>query len=246
MDTYRTEEEQIDAIKKFIADDGAKVVAAIVVVIASYFGYQFWQKDQQANIEIASIYYSELSMAATAEQSVSEENRSRFDSAFIKLLAEFPESIYASYATLHKAKLEVEAGELDKATQSLQWVVDTKANDELVALAILRLAKVKAEQGDLDKALALLQTNAGPFTSAYEESKGDIYIAQNNLSEALIAYKKAKASQKNPVGFSDRMLDMKIESLDQSNQNKLFPVSGIAVNSEASSVAGSETTELED
>lgn len=227
MDTYRTEEEQIAAIKKFAGEHGVKVITAIVAAIALFFGVQNWMASQQQNKEEASLYYNELSTAATAGQEMTADNRSKFDAAYAQLMSEFPKTIYASYAALFKAKLDVEEGELDKAEQSLQWVVDAAFNDYVTSLAVLRLARVKSAAGQYEKALTLLASNPGPFSSAYEEAKGDVYVLQGNMSDALIVYKKAESLKEPGASFSGQLLKMKIESLDNSQQDKLFPKSGV-------------------
>ncbi|NRB37480.1 MAG: tetratricopeptide repeat protein [Pseudomonadales bacterium] len=223
MDTYRTEEEQIAAIRKFAGEHGVKIITAIVVAIALFFGVQNWQKSQLQSKENASFLYNELSTAITAGSDMTAENRSAFDVAYASLMADHSGSIYASYASLFKAKLDVEAGELTKAEQSLQWVVDANFNKNITALAVLRLARVKSANGQRDVALGLLAKDAGPFTSAYEEAKGDIYLLQDKNPEALIAYKKAQDLKAQGMSMGSQMLKMKVEALDDSQQDKLFP-----------------------
>ncbi len=229
MDVYRTEEEQIEAIKKYMADYGSKIVLAIVACIALFFGYQTWEKKQQASLDTVSMYYNELTESFGAGVNITDEDRARFDAAFAKLLSEYPKTIYASYASLHKAKLDVENAEFDKAVQSLQWVIDAAVNSELVALANLRLARVEFARGNVDQGLSLLQKDAGPFAAEYEEAKGDMLLDKGQVNEALVAYKKSQALQKEAGAYPNRILEMKVESLEASDKSKLFPVSQVDV-----------------
>ena len=222
MDTYRTEEEQIAAIRKFAVENGLKVITAIVVAIALFFGIQNWQQSQFQSKENASVLYNELSTAAAAEAQMTADNHQTFDAAYATLMADYGESVYASYASLLKGKLEVQAGELAKAEQSLQWVVDANVDAAIKSLAVLRLARVKAANGQRDEALSLLAQDAGPFVAAFAESKGDILLMQDKKDEALAAYKLAQAQKEPGMTMSGQMLKMKIESLDNTQQDKLF------------------------
>ncbi len=228
MDTYRTEEEQIAAIRKFAAENGAKVLAVIVAAIALFFAVQNWQQSQQKNKENASLLYSELSTAATAGASMTDENKAIFDAAYEQLMSEYGDSLYASYASFFKAKMSVEAGELDAAEMSLQWVVDANVNKDVTALAVLRLARVKASNEKREAALVLLSGDAGPYSAAFAEAQGDIYITQGDDENALIAYKKADAAQTPGFSLSAQMLKMKIESLDKTQQDKIFALQPVA------------------
>ena len=230
MDTYRTEEEQIAAIKKFAAQHGTKVIAAVVAAIALFFAVQNWQTSTQQSKENASFLYSELSAAVVAGKDMTDENQQAFDTAYAAIMSEHKATVYASYASFFKAKLDVEAGELEKAEQSLQWVVDANTNADIKALAILRLARVKAANKKQDEALALLKNKSASFSAAFAEAQGDIYLQQEKNDEALSAYKKSKELKGTSFDMASQMLTMKIESLDHSQQEKLFPVdAGVAV-----------------
>lgn len=234
MDTYRTEEEQIAAIKNFVNKNGVKVLTAIIAAIALFFAVQGWQKSQLASKENASALYNELSTAVTAGADMTTENRAVFDQAYAQLMSDYAQTVYASYAALYKAKLDVDAGDLSKAEQSLQWVVDENFNEDLKALAVLRLARVKSAAGDKDAALALLAQNPGSFAAAYEEAKGDIFLLLEKKDEALVAYKKADSLKEPGFNMSSQMLKMKIEALDNSQQDKLFPINpSVASDAEA-------------
>lgn len=224
METYRTEEEQIEAIKKFVGDHGSKVLAVLVLSIGSFFGFQHWQQSEQQKLDTASGYYADLSTAATASAELSAADQKKFDDAYGKLLAEFPQSVYASYAALHKAKLAVAKNELDNAAEALQWAIDANAAKDVVTLANLRLARVELARGNLDKAAQLLNKQGGAFEYAYQITKGDVLVAQGKNAEALTAYKKAQTLQPENAQFSSQVLTIKIDSLEAGDTSKLFPV----------------------
>ncbi len=224
MDVYRTEEEQIEAIKKFFAEYGWKVVAAILVAVALYMGYHAWRHSQQTARDTASLYYDKLSESLKSSQDPTGEGRKQFDEAYAKLLEEYPSSIYASYAALHKARLDMLKPDLDAARKSLEWVVGAAVNANVTALARLRLARVEFAAGKTDRALELLSQEAGPYAADYAELKGDILVSGNKLPEALVEYKKALTSGGEAGKGTNKLLEMKIEDLSGADESKLYPV----------------------
>lgn len=227
VDIYRTEQEQIEAIKKFFHKNGTSLLIGFVVLVVGFFGYQTWVSKQQASAAEASRYYNELRSLAEPGAEMTAANKAKFDEIFAQLLGEHSTSIYASYASLLKAKRDVENNDLDKAEKTLQWVVDSAVNQDLVALATLRLARVVFAQGGNDKALKLLEADGAPFASAYEELRGDIYVEMNQADKALEAYTKSKELKSGKESFNDRILEMKIESLAAMDAEKLTNVGAV-------------------
>lgn len=223
MEVYRTEQEQIEALKKYFAQYGSRTILAILAAIAIFFGYQAWKHSQQAARDTSSLYYNQLVEAVGSGESLSGENQKKFDDAYANLLKEYPKSIYASYAALHKAKIEVDKLEWDKAAQSLQWVVDAAVNKEMVALASLRLARVEFARGNIDQGLELLKRDPGPFVAEFSELSGDMQLEKNEPEKALLEYKKAQAFIAESGSYTNRLLEMKIESLSSGDNSKLYP-----------------------
>lgn len=220
----RTEEEQILIIKSYFQRYGTKVIAVLLLLVAAYATYQYWQGGRVAAKETASIYYNELLILAS-EEKLSEGDRAKFDEAFARLAKEYPSTSYAAYAALQKAKLDVSANDLVAARQSLEWVRDNSKNTDIKALATLRLARVVLSQGEHDQALQLLSGNAGAFAALYEQAKGDVYLDQQKNDQALLAYRKARGLLDSADGATAQLLDIKIRFLDAGDQSKVFPKS---------------------
>jgi len=66
VDVYSTEEQQIEAIKKWWQTNGNSVLIGIVLAIAAVFGYHSWTQSQQENSEAAAVLYGQVIEAATA------------------------------------------------------------------------------------------------------------------------------------------------------------------------------------
>ena len=60
MADHITEEEQIEAFKNWWAENGLRLVAAAVLLIGGFFGWQGWQDSQQEKAEQGSEIYMEM------------------------------------------------------------------------------------------------------------------------------------------------------------------------------------------
>ncbi|AWB68215.1 hypothetical protein C2869_18145 [Saccharobesus litoralis] len=206
METYTTEEQQVEAIKKFWKENGVSIIVGIVAGLGGVGGYKWYQGEVVAKKEAASTAYD------AAVKDLSADNTTQVES-FIKDNAG---SGYAELASLMLAKTLVEAGELDKAASQLEWVVKNASKPEVKALANYRLARIQVAQEKLDAALALTnQTFPESFSAQISELQGDIYLKQGNLEKARESYQAAADSdglQGNPA------LQMKLDDLAVNSQ----------------------------
>ncbi len=222
MDVYRTEEEQIEAIKRWWNENGKPLVLGVVVVVCAWFGWNFWQNQQQATADFASDIYLDLMEAMQLVSTVEGDEKAKKESTAKhlaeKLKSEFTNTTYAQYAALFLAKRAVENNELDVAADELQWVLSKGPSEHMSLLAKLRLARVLFAQSKFDESLKLIENvDAGTLQSSYEEVKGDIYISQGRTEDARIAYNKAKALIPFDIQRARRpqnsVLDMKLNDL---------------------------------
>ena len=108
--------------------------------------------------ELASVRYEQLVNDATAgkhDQALSQAEA---------LAGEFPDSAYASLASLIAARAAVETNVPDKAKQHLEWVVEHAPFPELVTIARLRLTRLMLDAREYDDALDELDgIDSAPF-----------------------------------------------------------------------------------
>ena len=220
MDTYRTEEEQIDAIKKWWSKNGINTVLTIVVVSALVVGWRGWQSRQLDNeAEASALYQNLFEVHQQLEQQANEENAATADHLTTQLKENFESSAYARYAALFKAKRDAEKGEFSDAESELNWAlarteggVLTPEDLPLRDLLQLRIAKVLLAQKKLDEAEAALAKIASPeFQILAMELEGDISLARGNIEEARESYQQALDS----LGASGaaEILRIKIDNL---------------------------------
>ena len=208
MDVNRTEEEQLEAMKKWWAENGWSIVGGVVIGLAAIFGWRSWETYQQTQAEAASNLYSNL----IVEMRQNKKDQSR--ELAQKLLDEYTSTSYAVFASLMLARLDTEAGNLASAIQHLQWAMDNTKQDEFKHLARLRMARVLLDDNKPGQALALISNikNQGEFAASYEELKGDIYVRQGEIEKAKIAYQTALAGMDDGLG-DNSFLQLKIDDI---------------------------------
>jgi predicted negative regulator of RcsB-dependent stress response len=212
--TDKTEEEQVEAVKRWFTDNGTSLVVGIVLSLGAVFGYQSWETSVREKGEAASELYENLTVAVSTNpmDDLKPEARATADFIANQLKTEYASSTYAHFAAMHLAKLGVESGDLAAAAAELQWVLDHKPEDSLASLVHLRLAQVKLALGEHDAALALLDPlQAGGYGSSYAEARGDVLYAMGEPEQAREAYQQAVNNL--PAGTNKPMLNMKLEDL---------------------------------
>ena len=222
MDTYRTEDEQVAAIKGFVANHGTKLLAVIILAIVIVLGVQGYLQKEAAHKSSASTLFN--TMAAQIDQSgapLTDEKLLIVDTAYQSLISDYDDTIYAVYANFFQAKLAVASNKIDAAKGYLTWVVDHATNDEMLALANLRLGQLAFAENDLDKALTFALLHASPFERQYYSLEGDVYVAKGERAKALLAYEKSSAIAKEAQLAENQILSLKIASLKPADESKL-------------------------
>lgn len=217
MADHLSEEEQIEAFKRWWAENGLQLIAGLVLVVGGYFGWQFWQDRQQQQVEQASDLYIEMIdiVASQADGGrLSLEKEVAIGKLADQLKAEFSGSGYAQFAALLKAKLAADNKELDLAAAELQWAMDSDPTPETERLVRLRLARVEAARGNIEGALQMVQgVDPQDMKSAYEEAKGDFYMQQGNTAAAFTAYESALAANQSSDPMLSNILQLKISQI---------------------------------
>ncbi|MEP1472552.1 MAG: tetratricopeptide repeat protein [Halieaceae bacterium] len=216
MDTYGTEEEQVEALKRWWQENGRSTVIAIVLALVAGFGWQGWQSyDETQQQEASDLYQSLLQAMSGAQQGEVEA------SAVIELADQLKQthmgSTYAQFAALHLARMAVENDDLARAEAELRWVLSKAGKgSDIARVTELRLARVLAASGDSDQALSILASASdNPYQASYEAAKGDILMGLGQEAEAREAYTRARnlAAAEAPQA-SLPMLEQKLQSLN--------------------------------
>jgi len=216
VSVHLSEEEQLEALKRWWKDYGKTIVIAVVVAVVAYFGYTTWQDQKRQKAEHASSVYEQLLKVAVTE---SGKTLTEADKATVKHLAgelkdANSKSLYAHSAAFFLAKIAVEDHKLDEAAAELKWVLSAKPDAATEQLARLRLARVLTAQQAYSDALAQLSPEpAAAFTSEYAEARGDVLKLQGDSDAARTAYEKALAATDPQQQERYMLLQMKVNDL---------------------------------
>ncbi len=193
MAEHLTDEEQIEALKRWWRENGRQLVLSLVVVLAGYFGWNGWQDHRQQQAEQASVIFQNMLVAAQVSpgEKLSENARAQVTHLAVTLKDQYSGSHYAVQAAMMMARLAVETGDLETAAKELRWAMEN-SDEPLSLLARLRLARVESARENYDEALSLLDiADVRAMTSSYAEVRGDIYLLRGDSPLAYDAYREA-------------------------------------------------------
>ena len=209
MDVYKTEEEQVEAIKKWWSENGKSLIIGVVIGVTAIFGWRAYETHNATQAQAASILYEQLLLAS--RENDTENMRALSDD----IIRNYNSSTYAIFSKLMLAKLESESNNFENAEKHLQSILDNKNND-FEHVVTMRLVRVLIANNKLDKAKKLITgVEPGQFKSHYEELRGDILVKQGNIEEAARAYQNALIDSLNTED-SQSILQMKLDDLGRS------------------------------
>ncbi|MBP6682546.1 MAG: tetratricopeptide repeat protein [Halioglobus sp.] len=195
MEPYRTEEEQVEALRRWWQENGRSTIVAIVLALGVGFGYQGWKDFRENQADNASDLYQRVLQALSVPALSAEQEKVAVQLAE-QLKADYSTTTYAQFAALQLARVAVERNDLAEAQAQLRWALGkADKGSDVERIAQLRLARVLGAGGEVDQALAILaQGKAGPYQASYEVARGDILLNAGRSDEARDAYTSALAA----------------------------------------------------
>lgn len=206
MEVYLSEEERVEALKKWWKENARSIIVGIAIGVSVVVGWNAWKSAERHKAEEASALYQQLLKAVETKQTESAGKLGE------RLAEQYPGTTYATYGRLFIAKLKAESGDLDAAKKSLEDLLASTKDPNIKHLARLRLGRVLLAQGNSETALRIVEPLGpeamGAFASLYEELKGDLYVDLHRPKDARTAYEKAKLS-----GATSPLLELKLNNL---------------------------------
>lgn len=223
------EQQSLGALKQY----GGYIVSAIMLVLAGYFGWTYWQKhggniDTAAANDFAKIQSDQNNIETLTTQAASDTKpqaqlataQTNLSKDLGEFVAKHDNSVYTWQALMLQAKQQTDKNDLKAAAATLQKASQLTLNDDgLKAIAILRQAQVLLSDNQADAAQKRLQS---PLPAAFEASKleilGDIANQRGDKKAAATHYQKAwqlieQRNQNNPNPQDRALLRIKMESL---------------------------------
>ncbi|KKY89785.1 MULTISPECIES: YfgM family protein [Leclercia] len=204
MEMYENENDQVDAIKRFFAENGKALAVGVILGVGALIGWRYWTSHQVDSVRGSSLQYENTVSAIKADQP-------QTLAAAEKFAAE-TKNTYGALASLEVAQQFVDKNDLDKAAAQLQQGLAAASDDNLKALINLRLARVQVQQKKADEALKTLDTIKGEgFASIVADLRGEALLSKGDKQGARSAWEAGVKSNASPA--LSEMMQMKINNL---------------------------------
>lgn len=189
LHTYETDEEKVEAIKKWWKDNSVSLVAGVVLGLGAVFGWRAWVDYRDQVSQRASAAFEQL--LASVRNGETEAARAQATA----LEQDFDDTAYVALAALARARLEVEAGDAAAARAALEQAIATAPEPSMARIAALRLGRVLIAEGQLETAAAVIDRHddGGPLSGEFDALRGDLAAQAGRADEARAAYERALA-----------------------------------------------------
>lgn len=135
MEIYENDNEQVDALKRFFAENGKALAVGVILGIGALVGWRYWTSHQIETARSASQGYENAITAIRAD-------KPETLTAAEKFAAE-NKNTYGALASLELAQQYVQRDELEKASAQLQQGLAATSDDNLKGMINIRLARIR-------------------------------------------------------------------------------------------------------
>jgi len=204
VEVYTTENEQVDAVRHFFAENGKALAIGIVLGIAALSGWRYWQSHENTALTEASASFQQASAALVDNKADSVANLEKF--------AQSNTNSYGVFAALQLAEHFAQAKDFANAEKQLTLASQHAKDDNLLSMVNYRLARVQLQENKLDDALKTLDNVKGDgWMAMQQEVRGDVLLAKGDTKGARDAYSKGLDSKPSQTLLT--MLRMKLNNL---------------------------------
>ncbi len=203
---YQTEDEQIDAIKRWWKENGKSIFLGLILGVGGIGGYRYWQSSVAEQAQLASEHFQEV-------VALSKDKKEKFLARVNEVTSKHAGESYADFSAFVAAKKLVDEKDFKAARKQLEWVIANSKYTSFIHIARIRLVKVLLQLNEPQAALDLIKdVKSSGFESAYAELRGDIYASLNMNTKAKAEYQVAL----NKINAGDRhasTIEMKSNNL---------------------------------
>lgn len=204
------DQERIDGLKAWWGRYGNAITIVLTVALMTAGAVKAWQFYQQKQAQQAADLYALLKQVQTSNDA------NKINDAAQLLTEGYPSSGYATRAALLAAQADVQAGNMQRAIQHLQWIIDHAKETEMHDIARLRISGILLDQGKHDEALRILSAGHNEaFSGLFLDRKGDIQVAAQKISEARLSYQAAIDKLSRGTNYHN-IVQMKLDGLGKS------------------------------
>lgn len=205
MEIYDSEEEQVEALKRWWKENATATIVGLAMGIVSILGWNYWQDYKKERAAHASATYGQLLKALDEDKKESAEKLAE------RMQEQFKGTEYARFSGLFQAKLKSQQGDFASAKQILKAIA-AEPNKQLSNIARIRLVRLMLATGEYEQGLQVINevdaNEAASYSANYDELVGDLYVALDRLDEARTSYQNALRN-----GQPSPLLQFKIDDL---------------------------------
>ncbi|MBD3697994.1 YfgM family protein [Klebsiella pneumoniae] len=173
METFNNENDQVDALKRFFAENGKALAVGVILGIGALVGWRYWTSHQQDTARDASLAYEKATSALKS-------NTPEVLSGAEKFAAD-NKNTYGAFASLELAQHFVEQNDLPNAEKQLQQGLAAASDDNLKSVISMRLARVQLQMKQADAALKTLDSIKGEgWTAIVADLRGEILLSKGD------------------------------------------------------------------
>ncbi|QYM95099.1 YfgM family protein [Dickeya ananatis] len=204
MEVYTTENEQVEVIRRFFAENGKALAIGVVLGVGALVGWRFWQNHQESSAMAASAAYQQVTESLSAGTVEGVAGAEKF--------AAGDHGNYGALTALALAHQFVEKSDIAKAEQQLRLALSQTKDGDLQAMINLRLARVLLQQKKPDEALKTLDTiKLEGWAAMVADVRGDVLASKGDNQGARDAYSKGMAAK--PSQGLQSLLRIKLNNL---------------------------------
>ena len=204
IEGYETDEQQVEAIKKWWNENGTALIVVAVIGLAGLWGWRYYGESVIAAQEQTSSEFAETLVKFDSDSKDGAEGMKTF-------VADNKDDNYGTLAALILAKEAVTANNFELAKTQLIALLANNTYEPLTPVINTRLARVEVELGEYDQAIAILDkiTEEG-FVVKANQIKGSVYLKQGKIDAARNAFQAAVDASE---GRIDPILQLQLDDL---------------------------------
>ena len=192
MEIYENENDQVEAVKRFFAENGKALAVGVILGVGALIGWRYWNSYQNA---VTAVSEGKPDSIPAAEKFAAENKNT-----------------YGALASLELAQQFVDKNELEKAAAQLQQGLADTSDENLKAVINLRLARVQVQLKQADAALKTLDTIKGEgWAAIVADLRGEALLSKGDKQGARSAWEAGVKSDVTPA--LSEMMQMKINNL---------------------------------
>ncbi len=204
MEVYSNENEQVDALRGFFAQNGKALVIGVIIGIGALAGWRYWSSHEDGSSRETSAAYQQVSGALDSSKPETLAAAAKFASE--------NSNTYGALASLDVAKRYADGNQLDQAAAQLQSGLKDTKDANLQAVLNLRLARIQLQQKKPDEAVKTLDLIKGDgWTAIVADVRGAALLSKGDTKGARDAWSKGIDSDASPA--LKEMLKMKMNNL---------------------------------